>query len=205
MKIYKISQNNDLPPSYLSASGGSCDLAAQIITEKLIHQNFYDFDVIEGYITSNSIEGDIPHTWIEYHDGKIIDPTIDQFDIGNIIYVKHKGKTYTPKKYLTHCGKYIDEVNVDKEKYLSKYSFWKTCTEFEDGNEVYDIALQDELSFDELTFFHDPSQQITKIDFQYATGENALESDVFFGYNKEHDILFKYNEKLDKHFFYTKK
>lgn len=121
-KINKLSMQidtNDYLPENFKKEYGSCMLAAEIITKKLLGENISDFKIIEGYISFPGAEWEDQHTWIETKDGKIIDPTSSQWGHKNIIYLKHNRKSYTPKQYLSLCNKFP----VPTEKYFKKYTY----------------------------------------------------------------------------------
>jgi hypothetical protein len=115
MKIYKIAEEDLLPNSFKPIPG-SCMLAAEIITEKLLSQGVENFKIVEGHITFPTVDWTETHTWIEKNDGEIIDPTKDQWGIKNISYLNQKRKEYSPLEYLNLCKKYPVE---DKEKFFN--------------------------------------------------------------------------------------
>ena len=61
---------------------GVCITAAEEIAKKLISDGIEDFKVIEGYIWTKGSDDQYPteHTWIVMGDGKVIDPSVAQFD-----------------------------------------------------------------------------------------------------------------------------
>jgi len=107
-----------LPKNYPIEQGGSCMLAAEIITAKLLKRGIKDFKVIEGYIEMPNFNDDeLAHTWIELKDGTKIDPTIKQFtDRGEIEYGKIKNE-YIPEDYLELCDWAGTEYEYEKWGY----------------------------------------------------------------------------------------
>lgn len=84
-----------------------------------------------------------------------------------------------------------------------KYSYFGNCVEFESGNDVLDIVQQDDLSFSEDTYYHDPELRISPKKFFELT-DIKPKRNHFYGYNKEHDIVFDYDPEKDIHYFYSK-
>jgi len=100
---------------------GSCDRVAIKKTKKLLSEGKEDFIIIEGFVwTVVGLEDEYPtnHTWIQFNDGTLFDPSIDQFDkyggieerISEGTPVDDEGipydkpvKHYSPKEYLKMC------------------------------------------------------------------------------------------------------
>ena len=101
---------------------GSCDRVAIKKTKELLSKGKEDFIIIEGFVwTVMGIEDEYPteHTWIQFNDGTLFDPSIDQFDkYGGIEerisegtpydeetgeYYDKPVKHYSPKEYLKMC------------------------------------------------------------------------------------------------------
>jgi hypothetical protein len=117
-----------LPSKYPKDKLGSCMLAVEILTRKMLAQNINDFEVIEGWVIFKGYgtQSKSQHTWITYH-GKVIDPTKEQFktwgvDSKDIIYWKAKQR-YSPEEYLKLCDKFpvkkIDESFKDSLKAMT--------------------------------------------------------------------------------------
>lgn len=92
---------------------GSCMTAAEWITTNFLKQGIIDFKVVEGWVKFKKEGGEeydsprFQHTWIE-KDGKIIDPTLKQFngwDLNSVWYYRRK-KRYDPQEYLDLSEKY---------------------------------------------------------------------------------------------------
>jgi len=85
------------------------------------------------------------------------------------------------------------------------YKFVGNCIDYcgDDGNEIYKIVKQDDLTFGAETLFHDPELEISKEKFETLTGIKVPDNH-FTGYNKDYDIVFDYNPKTDIHNFYKK-
>jgi hypothetical protein len=92
------------------------------------------------------------------------------------------------------------------KKYLTeKYEFVGTCVEYcgDDGNEIQQIVQQDDFSYGEETWYHDPDLEISKEEFKKITGISVPE-DHFTGYNEFYGIVFDYDPDTDIHKFYKK-
>jgi hypothetical protein len=93
--------------------------------------------------------------------------------------------------------------NLVKSILSEKYILVGTCVEYckDDGNEIYQIVRQDDMSYDVDTYYHDPELEISKEKFEKLTGINVPE-DHFTGYNREYGIIFDYDPETDIHKFY---
>jgi hypothetical protein len=93
--------------------------------------------------------------------------------------------------------------NLVKRILSEKYILVGTCVEYceDDGNKIYQIVRQDDMSYDETTYYHDPELEISKEKFEELTGIN-VPKDHFTGYNSDHGIVFDYDPKTDIHKFY---
>ena len=98
--------NDYLPPNFNRNERGSCMYAAELITKKLLENGRHDFQVVEGWIAFG-YEWDEAHTWIEFSDGKKLDPTLGQWEhpLEDVQYTRIK-KRYTPEQYLQLCQKH---------------------------------------------------------------------------------------------------
>ena len=109
--IQYFNENYNLPDNF-NPKVGSCMIAAEILTKKILKKT-NDFKVIEGYITFPTVDWKNTHTWIEFDDGSILDPTKDQWGLQGIEYL-NKGRTeYSPEEYLNLCKKYPIENRKD--------------------------------------------------------------------------------------------
>ena len=98
---------------------GSCDRVAIEKTKELLNEGREDFTVIEGFVWLD-YDDEYPtnHTWIEFNDGTLFDPSINQFDkyggieerISEGTPVDDEGeqynkpvKRYSPQEYLKMC------------------------------------------------------------------------------------------------------
>ena len=103
-----LKQSSQLKHDFPKNMGGSCMLAAEMATRKLVREGINDFIIIEGYISFPNGDPDNPlitHTWIEFSDGTKIDDTLDQFKAYGFnpdeVNYREEGRTeYLPKKYL---------------------------------------------------------------------------------------------------------
>ena len=79
---------------------GSCMWMAETVVKFLLKKGRSDFKIIEGHVLFPENEGmKFEHTWIEFDNGEIFDPTKTQFkgwDVENIIY--NSGKSYSPEE-----------------------------------------------------------------------------------------------------------
>ncbi len=102
---------------------GSCMVAAELATKYFLQKGIKDFKVIEGYVElyPDSDPTDwSAHTWIQFNNGRIFDPTKKQwtkwgFNV-NKDYYQNITKTYTPTEYLKIC----EEEPGDISKYLKE-------------------------------------------------------------------------------------
>lgn len=117
--VQKITESLDvsLPKNYNIYSVGSCMLAAELTTKKLLNQGISDFTICEGYVKLKGVEGKMQHTWIELKDQTKVDETIRQFFTkeDSIDYIKTKvsyitTKRYSPQEYLGLCKEFPTET-----------------------------------------------------------------------------------------------
>lgn len=107
-----LMEENMFPKDFNRHSLGSCMSAAEMATKYLLSKNKNDFKIIEGWVSlSPDLEDDesqwSSHTWIEFSNGRIFDPTKNQWrtwgydpDGVNIMKIKRQ---YTPEEYLVVC------------------------------------------------------------------------------------------------------
>lgn len=98
--------------------------------------------------------------------------------------------------------KKVESYDEDEED-STRYQLTGTCVDFEDGMEVQEITQQDDLSYGEDTYYHDPNLQISPEKFQSLTGEQAT-PDNFYGFNEYTGHVFKYVPNEDVHYFYER-
>lgn len=95
---------------------GSCMVAAQMAMNYLLSKGRKDFKVVEGWVSLHPDQEEhdwSAHTWIEFSNGRIFDPTKKQwaewgFDPNESEYLKIK-KKYTPEEYSQLCQKHPDD------------------------------------------------------------------------------------------------
>lgn len=116
-------QESMYPKEFDRNAIGSCMAAAQLTTEYLLKKGITDFKIIEGWIAFGE-EGDqwelyrhegkikefgdvFTHTWIQFKNGRIFDPTKKQWEKwgfnpeeGKIVKIK---TDYKPEEYLDLC------------------------------------------------------------------------------------------------------
>lgn len=124
---------------------GSCMWMSESVVDFLLKKGRSDFKIIEGYVSFPEDKNlRFEHTWIEFDDGKIFDPTKTQFkgwNIENIIYIP--GKSYSPDEYLKLCKLHPipekERYPIDAENILknSKIEFSKLFSQATLWEEVY--------------------------------------------------------------------
>ena len=101
----------------------------------------------------------------------------------------------TFKKHLT-----IKQVNEE-------YTYIGNCRDaFDcDANYMMQVVQQDDLSYSEDTYFHNPELKISKDQFIKLVGINYKflnDPTTFYGYNSDENIVFVYDPKKDIHYFF---
>jgi hypothetical protein len=88
-------------------------------------------------------------------------------------------------------------------KFLNEgfYELFANCKEFECGNDVQEIVQQDDFTYGEETYNHNPELQISPKEFYLLTGKRPKRN-RFYGHNKDLDIVFSYDPSRDIHYFY---
>lgn len=132
MKNFKqiIFENTDgtnesmFPKDFDRHSLGSCMAAAAMATDYLLSKGRKDFEVVEGWVSLYPEQHDdpddfSPHTWIQFKNGKIFDPTKKQwakwgFDPNEVRFERAK-KTYTPEEYQSVCKRQPDDLSQFKK------------------------------------------------------------------------------------------
>ena len=177
-------------PSNFKPVCGSCMLAAEIMTKKLLRKGYRDFKVIEGYITFEGVDWNESHTWIQMKNNKVIDPTKSQWGIeGEITYLRRKRKTYTPHEYLKSCQKY-PELNTSK--YLGKFKYLG-----KDLPELKHLVLDStEFDIDGILPFVDRSFMI-EIEMNLEDFQCGINNDTVWIHNKQTDTYY-YHKMLSK-------
>lgn len=97
---------------------GSCMAAAALATDYLLSKGIKNFKIIEGWVSfdgdyeifNNTPHGNVAsHTWIQFDNGKIFDPTKNQwknwgYDPKDVKYIPNLiHKEYTPEEYQKIC------------------------------------------------------------------------------------------------------
>lgn len=121
-KIRDTLNESMFPKDFDRHSLGSCMAAAAMATDYLLSKGRSDFKVVEGWVSldPNQEEEDFsPHTWIQFNNGKIFDPTKKQwavwgFDPNEVRFESIK-KTYTPEEYQSVCQRQPDDVSKFKK------------------------------------------------------------------------------------------
>ena len=100
MTVNDIKKIAKLAVSNLSCDiSGICMYSAELICEKIVEKDFFDFYVIEGKVSMPNSLNPTQHSWIELYDGTIIDPTVSKFPIGTK-RINENFKKYSPIQYL---------------------------------------------------------------------------------------------------------
>ena len=100
------------PKEFDRHSLGSCMAAAELASKYFLKKGIKDFKVVEGWVSlSDDIEDDesslATHTWIEFENGRIFDPTKNQWRKWGYdpygVKIKKIKKKYTPEEYFDLC------------------------------------------------------------------------------------------------------
>ena len=83
-----------------------------------------------------------------------------------------------------------------------KYRFWKTCVDFEDGNDVQRIVDYDPDEYEDATYGHNPQYQISRQQFLQWTNDPTVYD--FYGFNPDEGVVFGYDFGEDIHYFYIR-
>lgn len=121
-KIRDVLNESMFPKDFDRHSLGSCMAAAELATNYLLSKGRNDFKVIEGMVSlypDQEYRDWSPHTWIQFNNGKIFDPTKKQwinlgFDPNKVKFKKIK-RTYTPEEYLSICKIYPEDLSKFKK------------------------------------------------------------------------------------------
>lgn len=183
-------------PNTFKPDIGSCMIATEILVQKLLKLGREDFKIIEGYITFPTVEWNDQHTWIEMHDGEIIDQTAGQWGIKNIIYLKYKRKEYSPKNYLALCMKH---PITNSSKYLGNYDFLGTCSTVHNscmwGATDMQQIIENSEEFDIYGVYHVLSNEVKQ---KVENNPSMIECGV------NNDIVWVYDSTEDIHYFYKR-
>lgn len=120
--IRNVLKESMFPKDFDRHSLGSCMAAAALATDYLLSRGRSDFKVVEGWVSlypDQEEEDFSPHTWIQFNNGKIFDPTKKQwikwgFDPNEVRFESIK-KTYTPEEYQSVCQRQPDDVSKFKK------------------------------------------------------------------------------------------
>ena len=105
-------KENMFPKEFNRHSPGSCMAAAEMATKYFLKKGIKDFKVIEGWVSlSPDLEDDesghSSHTWIQFRNGRIFDPTRKQWRVWGYdpdgVKIQKISKTFTPEEYLDVC------------------------------------------------------------------------------------------------------
>lgn len=123
-KIRDTLNESMFPKDFDRHSLGSCMAAAAMATDYLLSKGRSDFKVVEGWVSlypEQRVDPDdfSPHTWIQFNNGKVFDPTKKQwekwgFDPNEVRFESIK-KTYTPEEYQSVCQRQPDDVSKFKK------------------------------------------------------------------------------------------
>jgi len=98
------------PKDFKRHNLGTCMGAAALASDYLLQKGIKNFKVVEGFVSmypSQEEEDFSPHTWIQFDNGRIFDPTKNQwkqwgFDPNETKY-ERVTKTYTSEQYIKLC------------------------------------------------------------------------------------------------------
>ncbi len=151
-KKYKKQNESMFPKEFNRHAKGSCMAAAALATDYLLSKGRTDFTVVEGWVgfgeegkdwevtRSKGVlktYGDIcSHTWIQFENGRIFDPTKKQWkkwgfnpEDAKIIRISH---SYTPQEYQKICRREPDDLSKFKKEVNENYEgneyWWMTPT-----------------------------------------------------------------------------
>ena len=93
----------------------------------------------------------------------------------------------------------LSQENQENQNYFYSGS----CCDTDNGMRVYQIVEQDDLTYPEETYFHNPENAISEKEFLSKVPNPKTNYD-WWGWNKSIDIIFGYNFDLDRHDFYEK-
>ena len=127
------------PKEFNREALGSCMVAAELATKHLLSKGRKDFKVVEGWVAFDDdheiirkgkrylTQGNVcEHTWIEFDNGRIFDPTKKQWIEWGYDPAKSKivkiHKKYTPRGYLSVCGRYPSNWEDYKKKQVKEDS-----------------------------------------------------------------------------------
>lgn len=90
--------------------------------------------------------------------------------------------------------------------YNNKYYYAGDCVNVDSGDSIYTIVRQDDLTYSEELYHHDPELVIDQQTFSHYIDNDPIKDGVkyLYGYNSDYDTFFKYNPEKDIHYFYTK-
>ena len=107
-----LMKENMFPKEFNRHSLGSCMAAAEMATNYFLKKGIKNFKVVEGWVSlSPDLEDDESgyesHTWIEFSNGRIFDPTRKQWRMWGYdpdgVKIQKISKTFTPEEYLDLC------------------------------------------------------------------------------------------------------
>lgn len=123
-KIRDTLNESMFPKDFDRHALGSCMAATALATDYLLSKGRSDFKVVEGWVSLYPEQHDdpddfSPHTWIQFNNGKIFDPTKKQwakwgFDPNEVRFESIK-KTYTPEEYQSVCQRQPDDLSKFKK------------------------------------------------------------------------------------------
>jgi hypothetical protein len=122
-KIRDVLNESMFPKDFDRHSLGSCMAAAAMATDYLLSKGRSDFKVMEGWVSlypDQEEEDFSPHTWIQFNNGKIFDPTKKQwakwgFDPYEVEF-KSISKSYSPQEYQSVCQRQPDDLTKFKKQ-----------------------------------------------------------------------------------------
>ena len=110
IKLVYLLNDAMFPKAFNRHNLGSCMKAAEYALKYFYSKGIYNFKVVEGWVSlySDQEENDwSKHTWIEFSNGRVFDPTKNQwkewgFDPDDVKIMKVK-KKYSPEEYISLC------------------------------------------------------------------------------------------------------
>ena len=121
-KIRDVLSESMFPKDFNRHSLGSCMAAAALATDYLLSKGRSDFKVVEGMVSlfsGQEYRDWSPHTWIQFNNGKVFDPTRKQWAQWgfnpNEVKFKKVTRTYTPEEYQSVCQRQPDDLSKFKK------------------------------------------------------------------------------------------
>jgi len=118
-----------LPEGFQSRNLGSCVYACYLLTEYNYKRGFTDFSVVNGRVSFTDYDGNehtCVHNWILLRNGKIYDPTYNQFSQYPINEQPRTDIYYLWKDYEVETPQHIIEEGCDITPEFKAWHYKKT-------------------------------------------------------------------------------